>query len=334
MFLHLALDGVSDGSLGVGLDVVDAAARVVAAGLSPCPPTRGALTQRVLSVDGESVRSGAGRTIAVDGSLRRARLRAGDVLVLPGLSSTTERGLDRLLARADVVEAAALLGARAASRACVAASCSATFVLAASGRLNGGEATTTWWLAGAFARRFPAVDVRVERMVAESGGALTAGSAFAHADLMLALLARVTGPTLAQTVARYLVLDARPTQSRYMVLEHLRTDDDAVRAVERFVGENLHRQLSLDELARAGATSTRTLARRVRAALGLTPHGLVQRVRMQHAAHLLDTTRETVDEVAARVGYADTASFRRAFRKVVGASPRDHRASRAEARTD
>lgn len=334
MIVHLALEGVADGSLGLGLDAVAAAARVAAAGLAPSPPVRGALAQRVLSVDGAPVRSGAGRTVPVDGALRHARLRAGDVLVVPGLSATTARGLDRLLARADVVEAAARIAGAAAKGACVAASCSATFVLAASGRLDGREATTTWWLAGAFARRFPAVDVRVERMVVESGGALTAGSAFAHADLMLALLARVAGAALAQTVARYLVLDARPTQSRYMVLEHLRTDDAAVRAVERFVGENLHRPLSLDELARAGATSTRTLARRVRAALGLTPHALVQRIRMQHAAHLLDTTRETVDEVAARVGYADAAAFRRAFRKVVGESPRAHRASRSLAQTD
>ncbi|MFO0624761.1 MAG: helix-turn-helix domain-containing protein [Polyangiales bacterium] len=328
MFVHLVMDGVSDGSLGVGLDVVDAAARVADAGRVAHPPTRGALTQRVLSVDGEPVRSGAGRPIAVDGALRRARLRPGDVLVVPGLSATTERGLDRLLARRDVTEAAALLGSRGAAGVCVAASCSATFVLAASGRLDGREATTTWWLAGAFARRFPAVGLRAERMVVESGGALTAGSAFAHADLMLALLARVAGPTLAQTVARYLVLDARPAQSRYMVLEHLRTDDASVRAVERFVGENLHRQLTLDELARAGATSTRTLARRVRAALGMTPLALAQKIRMQHAVHLLDTTRASVDEVAARVGYADAAAFRRVFRKVVGESPRTRRASR------
>ena len=325
MFVHLVLEGVADGSLGVGLDVVDAAARVVAAGLAPCSPPRGALSQRVLSVDGAPVRSGAGRTVPVDGSLRHARLRPGDVLVVPGLSSTTERGLDRLLARADVVEAAALLAAKGA---CVAASCSATFVLAASGRLDGREATTTWWLVGAFARRFPAVDVRVERMVVESDGVLTAGSAFAHADLMLALLARVAGATLAHTVARYLVLDARPAQSRYMVLEHLRTHDPALRALERFVGENLHRQLPLAELARAAATSTRTLARRVRAALGLTPRALVHQIRMQHAVHLLETTRAPVDEVAARVGYADAAAFRRVFRKVVGESPRAHRASR------
>ncbi len=150
----------------------------------------------------------------------------------------------------------------------------------------------------------------------------TAGSAFAHADLMLALLGQVASPSLAHLVARYLVLDARPSQSRYMVLEHLRTQDPSLRAVERFVAANLHRQLTLEELARAASTSPRTLARRVHAGLGMSPLAFVQRVRVHHAAHLLETTRESVEAIAARVGYADAAAFRRVFRRHLGESPR------------
>ena len=52
-------------------------------------------------------------------------------------------------------------------------------------------------------------------MVVASGPAITAGSAFAHADLMLAVVARTLGPAVAHTVARYLVLDERTSQSRY-----------------------------------------------------------------------------------------------------------------------
>ena len=102
-----------------------------------------------------------------------------------------------------------------------------------------------------------------------------------------------------------------------------------MRKLERFVTANLDRQLTLDEMARATATSPRTLARRVAKALGTTPQRFAQRLRIAHAVHLLETTRRSVDDVAARVGYADPAAFRRVFRRETGETPRARRARAA-----
>jgi transcriptional regulator GlxA family with amidase domain len=79
-------------------------------------------------------------------------------------------------------------------------------------------------------------------------------------------------------------------------------------------------------MARATATSTRTLARRLEKALGTTPQRFAQRLRIARAVQLLETTQESVDEIAARVGYADPAAFRRIFRRESGESPRERRA--------
>jgi transcriptional regulator GlxA family with amidase domain len=162
-------------------------------------------------------------------------------------------------------------------------------------------------------------------MVVESSGVFTAGSAFAHADLMLAILAYTLSPALAHTVAKYLVLDERPSQARYMVMEHLGHSDPMIRKLEGFIMSNLKRQVTIDEMARAAATSQRTLARRVATALGTTPHRFAQRLRVARAAHLLETTHRSVDEVAEGVGYADPAAFRRIFRRETGESPRTRR---------
>jgi transcriptional regulator GlxA family with amidase domain len=280
----------------------------------------------VVSLDGRPVRSGSGRTLAVDGALNARGPGAGDVVLMPGVFGATERSIDRVLARDETTRAAEVLARGAGRGAVLAASCSATFVVAASGVLDGRRATTTWWLAPAFARRFPQVELAADRMVVEADRVLTAGSAFAHADLVLAIVARIASPSLAQLVARYLLLDDRPSQARYMVLEHLRVSDPAVQAAERFASANVERQISTEELARAAAVSPRTLARRVREGLGMTPHELVQRIRVRHAAHLLETTRASVEEVAGRVGYADAAAFRRVFRRYAGESPRGRRA--------
>ncbi len=322
MIVHVALDGIMEGALGLGLDVIDTAARLLHAGRSALPVPRRALAQRVVSHDGRAARSVQGRPIAVDGALSLRSLRAGDVLVLPGVLAERPAAAELLLMRSDVQRVVALLPRAARKGVVIAASCSATFFVAAAGLLDGTSATTTWWLTQAFTRRFGAVHLRSDAMVVASGAVLTAGSAFAHVDLMLAVVSRVASPSLAELVARYLVLDARASQSQYMVMHHVRSFDPVLQQIESFVGTNLDRQVSLAELAHACRTSARTLARRVHAAAGTTPQKFVQRLRIIHAAHLLESTRTSVEGVAARVGYADPAAFRRAFRRHAGTTPR------------
>ncbi|MFT4099561.1 MAG: helix-turn-helix domain-containing protein [Burkholderiaceae bacterium] len=325
MITHLVFDGVAESSLGVGVDIVSSASSLAAGEQAEAPQAARLLRQRVVSLDGRPVRSGSGRPIPVDGALSLRGIGAADVVVVPGWFAATPATIKRLFAQDDVGQAAAALRRAAAKGAMLAASCSATFLLAEAGVLDGRRATTAWWLASSFARRFPAVSLTVDRMVVDAGRVLTAGSAFAHADLMLAVIARLASPSLARLVARYLVLDHRPSQARYMVIEHLRTADPALQKAERFITENLGRRITLDELARTAAVSSRTLARRVHVGLGMTPNEWVQRLRVSHAAHLLETSNDSVEAIAVRVGYADPAAFRRVFRRFAGESPRGRR---------
>ncbi|MBU3061045.1 helix-turn-helix domain-containing protein [Nocardia sp. NEAU-G5] len=326
MITHLALDGVLEGALGLGIDIVDTAAGIAG------DMAGGRLRQRVASLDGLPARSSGGRPISVDSEtpLGSTKFGPGDILVLPGPSAASEARIDELLARPDAMQAVENIRRAADSGATVAASCSASFVLAASGLLSGRAATTTWWLAPLFARRFPDVALHTDRMVVDCGEILTAGAAFAHADLLLTLVARLGGGALAEQVAHYLVLDARMSQSRYMVLEHLRATDPVLRAVQQQVHANLHRQLSLDELASAAAVSPRTLARRIRDRLGVSPTEYVHRLRVGQAATLLTTTRKPVDVIAGEVGYADPAAFRRIYRRHTGETPTVTRTRAAE----
>lgn len=333
-FTQLVFDGVADGPVGVALDIVGTAARVIEAGLVGVPRSGVPARMRVVSVDGAPVRTASQRPLAVDGALSLRGMGPSDVLVLPGLGMATPPEIAAALGRADIARGGELVARAAARGVRVGASCSAAFVLAASGVLDGREATTTWWLGATFAQRFPRVTLRTDRMVVGSGGLFTAGSAFAHADLMLALLADTVSPSLAHLVAKYLVLDERASQARYMVMEHLRSADPVVRALERFVGANLDRQLTVAQMARATATSPRTLARKLEQALRTTPLRFAQRLRIARAVHLLETTRRSVDEIATRVGYADAAAFRRVFRRETGEAPRARRerATRAPVR--
>lgn len=81
-------------------------------------------------------------------------------------------------------------------------------------------------------------------------------------------------------------------------------------------------------LARRAGASPRTLARRLDAALGLGPIAFVQRLRVETAIHLLETSRLSLDEISARVGYADANTLRRLVRRDTGLTPRELRRRR------
>jgi transcriptional regulator GlxA family with amidase domain len=197
------------------------------------------------------------------------------------------------------------------------AACIGTFVLAESGLLDGHEATTTWWLAPLFRRRYPDVRLEESHMVVKSGRRVTAGAALSHLDLALWLVRRAS-PQLASLVARYLIVDSRPSQSAYALPDHLVHSDPVVLRFEQWARARMRHGFSLDDAARAAGASKRTLARRVHDVLGKTPLSYFQSLRVERAVHLLKTANATVDEVATRVGYRDGATLRTLLRRQTG----------------
>lgn len=81
---------------------------------------------------------------------------------------------------------------------------------------------------------------------------------------------------------------------------------------------------SVDEVARELAMSSRTLQRRL-SEEGLSFTALVEDVRKRAALSLVKDPRISVSEIAALVGYRDVASFRAAFHRWTGTTPRDAR---------
>lgn len=240
-----------------------------------------------------------------------------DWVVVPAIGYKMPEVLEPALARPDVREAGDALQAWSAAGAHVAAACIGTFVLAESGLLDGQSATTTWWLAPLFRRRYPAVDLQDSRMLVASGRFLTAGAALSHIDMALALV-RQASPELAAMVARYLVVDSRPSQSAYAVSDHLAHADPLVQRFERWARERLDRGFSLGDAADELATSKRTLARRMEEVLGKTPLSYFQDLRVERAVHLLKTTPHNLDRVAEQVGYADGVTLGALLRRRLG----------------
>jgi transcriptional regulator GlxA family with amidase domain len=194
------------------------------------------------------------------------------------------------------------------------AACIGTFVMAESGLLDRERATTTWWLAPLFRRRYPAVQLDESSMIVKSGRVVTAGAALSHMDLALNLI-RGISPQLASLTARYLIVDSRPSQSVYALSDHLVHADPIVQRFEAWARTRLRHGFSLDEAAKAVGSSKRTLARHMQDALGRSPLSYFQRLRVERAVHLLKTGNASVEEIASRVGYADGTTLRTLLRR-------------------
>lgn len=71
--------------------------------------------------------------------------------------------------------------------------------------------------------------------------------------------------------------------------------------------------------------SQRTLQRRFITATGFSPTVYLQRLRIQKAKEQLETTQQSIDQIAFQVGYEDLSAFRKRFKQWLGLSPSEYR---------
>jgi transcriptional regulator GlxA family with amidase domain len=306
MRIHvLALDGVFDLGLSAVIDAFHTANEL--AEMSSFSGER--FEVRIVGVT-KSVKTSQGLTVPVQAS----GSRAPDCVVVPAIGFKMPVPLEAALVRPEVQDAAVLLRQWARKGAMMTAACIGTFVMAESGLLHQQRATTTWWLVPMFRRRYPSVTLDESQMIVKSGCFVTAGAALSHMDLALWII-RGVSPKLAFLTAKYLIVDSRPTQSAYALTDHLVHSDPLVQRFEDWARARLKHGFSLDDAARAVASSKRTLARHMHAVLGKSPLSYFQSLRVERAVHLLRTSDASVDEVAARVGYADATTLRNLLRR-------------------
>lgn len=304
----LVLDGVFDLGLSAVLDAFQTANELIEMSGLVVPRFEAKIV---------GVRRGVKTSQGLNVPVRRISSRAPDCVVVPAIGFKMPVPLEAALERPDVRDAGGALRDWARRGATMTAACIGTFVMAESGLLDRQHATTTWWLAPLFRRRYPKVLLDESNMLVKSGKFVTAGAALSHMDLALWLV-RGVSPKLASLTAKYLIVDSRPSQSAYALSDHLIHSDPVVQRFETWARARLARGFSLDDAAKAVGTSKRTLARRMQDVLGKSPLDYFQSLRVERAVHLLKTSSAGVDEIAARVGYSEGSILRVLLRRRLG----------------
>ena len=327
-FTVVVLEGAYAASVAATVDIL-AAARAMerAAGVAVA-------RVEVCAIDGGRG-SGAGRSSRLSSGLSvgtsRLRVHAGNarsVWIVPGLGLETAAALDARLAQPDAVRTAGAIARHVARGGRVAAACSAVFLLERAGVLAGRRATTTWWLGRLLAERAAQCAVDTHAMVCADGPIVTAGAAFAQTDLMLHLLRERCGTRLVDRLARMLLLDGRQAQARYVVPELLANGDALIGQITARIEARLPEAPSVAELAASFGMSERTLSRQVRRATGHSTLALLHSIKARRAQTLLRSSRMSVEDIAAHVGYQDASTLRRLLNKVGGGTPLAYRAAR------
>jgi transcriptional regulator GlxA family with amidase domain len=210
----------------------------------------------------------------------------------------------------------------------IASVCTGVEALAAAGLLDGRRAATHWRFASDIARRYPAISIEPDALFLKDGKFHTSAGVTAGIDLALALVEEDFGEDIALSVARELVVYLKRPGGQTQFSEPLQFQ---TRSTDRFADlaqwmlRNLKDDLSVERLADRAGLGARHFSRRFKSVFGTTPADYVEHLRLDEARRRLPRPRQTVDSVAASVGYASADAFRRAFERRFGIAPSSYR---------
>lgn len=147
-------------------------------------------------------------------------------------------------------------------------------------------------------------------------------------DLALALVADDHGARAAAAVARHLVVYLRRSggQAQFSTLLAAQAaESEPVRELLAWLPDHLAEDLTVPALARRAHLSEQQFSRRFTAEVGVPPSEHVEKLRLETACRLLETTRHAVDHIARICGFGAPETMNRAFRRRLDTTPGDQR---------
>ncbi len=250
---------------------------------------------------------------------------AADTVIVPGVADVRADPPPAVL---DALRTAHARGARILSI------CSGAFALAAAGLLDGRRATTHWRYAELLQRRFPAVHVDPGVLYLADGDVWTSAGSAAGLDLCLHVVRADHGATIANAVARRLVVQPHRDGGQAQFIEapmpgnpggeHDAGDDRIARSVDWALA-HLAEPLTVDGLARQAHMSPRTYLRHFTRTTGTSPIRWLIRQRVQASLPLLESTGAPIEQIASAVGFDSPVTFRHHFANTMRTSPSAYR---------
>jgi transcriptional regulator GlxA family with amidase domain len=209
----------------------------------------------------------------------------------------------------------------------VASICTGAFLLAEAGLLNGKQAVTHWTFCDRLAREYPKVAVRPEPIFLRDGSIYTSAGITAGIDLSLTLVEEDHGHETALRIARFLVMFlVRPGgQAQYShMLSHQAITSQPLRELQVWMLQHLRENLTVESLAGRIGMSARHFTRVCLRETGLNPGQFVDRMRVEAARQIIDSSSRGLKEIADSCGFQSADAMRRTFLRVLGVTAAEY----------
>ncbi len=246
---------------------------------------------------------------------------SSDYVIIPALLPVPESGARYDPRVIDYIRSQYSLGATIASV------CTGAFLLAETGLLNRRTATTNWQFEKKFRYRYPEVNLKIGQRLTESDNLICSGAVSSIMHLALRIIQREGSTKLASAWAKAMLVD--PNNESQVPYAIFPLDDNhrdtAILQAEHYMRKHLTGTIAIDQVAEYVGISPRHFKRRFKTATGESPLNYLQKLRIQMAKDQLENTLASMDEITRRVGYEDSRTFRRLFKKHTSLSPREYR---------
>ena len=209
----------------------------------------------------------------------------------------------------------------------IATICTGTFLLAASGLLDGKKCSTHWSVSENFRKMFPKVNLQTDKLITDEKGIYTNGGAYSFLNLMIYLVEKYYDRQTAIYCAKVFQIEIdRNTQSQFSIFSGQKQHtDELVLEVQEYLEKKLVEKINMEDLTSKFNVGRRNFDRRFIKATGNTPIEYSQRLKIESAKKAFETNRKTINEVMYEVGYSDVKAFREVFRKFTGISPLEYK---------
>lgn len=250
-----------------------------------------------------------------------SEIRKTDLIVIPSLNHNYESAVKRNQLMIDWISRQYRKGAEVASI------CTGAFLLASAGLLDGKSCSTHWSAADDLRRRFPEIEIKMDKVITDENGIYTNGGAYSFLNLVIYLIEKFYDRETAIYCAKVFQIELdRKSQLSFVIFKGQKQHrDDLVKKAQEYIESHPHERISIEVLSSTLSVGRRNFDRRFIKATGDTPLEYSQRVRIESAKRALENSLKTVHEVMYEAGYSDPKAFRDVFRKITGLSPREYR---------